>query len=145
LILAKSLIERFYNSFMNLDEAILAVCYIMYQTKQWIDGCGGKTDLLISSIKKDVFTTVGSHDIELVEKHFGTCETSVNSLIINLLNPNCGPERIDTLMSRARTCSEKAIGDVYSDGSRLSAILKRFAEETTKSKPKPSTSRKSKD
>jgi 20S proteasome alpha/beta subunit len=46
LILAKSLIERFYSSFINMDQAILAACYVMYQTKS---GPMGVEETLISS------------------------------------------------------------------------------------------------
>ena len=99
---------------------------------------GGKTDLLVSSNKKEFFGNVGSMDIELLEKQFEICEGPVNSLIINLLNPNYGRERLDNLMSIARACGDKAIGNVYPEGSRLSDILKRFANEIPKPPSKPS-------
>ena len=128
LILAKSLIERFYSSFMDMDEAILAVCYVMYQTKKWVDGCGGNTDLLVSSVRKqDLFTTIGSRDIERVEKQFEVCEGPINSLIVGLLNPNRAPQDIDRLTSIATEHSSKALQEIYPSQSRLAAILKLFA------------------
>lgn len=141
LILAKSLIERFYSSFMDLDEAVLAVCYIMHHTKKWVDGCGGTTDLLVSSTKKDFFWNVGSVDISNLEKQFEKCEETVNSLILNLLNPNFR-DRIDMLMSRAKTEGERARNDLYGSDSRFAEILKRFAAD--REPPKPSKLRKPK-
>lgn len=140
LILAKSLIERFYNSFMSMDEALLAACYIMHQTKKWVDGCGGNTDLLISSVRKhNIFTTIGSRDIERVEEQFEICEEPINTLIVALLNPNRDPQFIKKLTSVAAKHSSKALKEIYPSHSRLGEILKRF------NPTKPSGSRKSKD
>jgi len=70
-LLAKSLIERFYSPFDTLDDLILAACYVMYHTKRWTDGCGGNTDIIVSSIKRDFFGGLFSHsDIRILENTF---------------------------------------------------------------------------
>jgi hypothetical protein len=129
LILAKSLIERFYNPFMDLDELVLAACYIMFQTKKWVDGCGGKTDLIVSSYKKDFFGGISNREIESLEQQFEESEDSVNLLVTDLLNPNRTPERIEMLISHTRKSGEKAIQKIYPDGSRLLETLRRFAPQ----------------
>jgi 20S proteasome alpha/beta subunit len=77
LILAKSLMERFCDSFMDLDELVLAIIYVMFQTKKWVDGCGGKTDIVVSSYKRDMFGGFSSNDIEALERQFESCEDTV--------------------------------------------------------------------
>ena len=140
LILAKSLIERFYNPFMDLDELVLAACYIMFQTKKWVDGCGGKTDLLVASYKKDFFGGIASRDIESIEQQFEQCEESVNLLITDLLNPNRTSDRIESLISHAKMDGENGLKRLYPEGSQLLKTLKRLAPERPTPPNTPSNS-----
>lgn len=135
LILAKSLIERFYDPFMGLDDLVLAACYIMYQTKKWVDGCGGKTDLLVASYKKDFFGSISNRDIGALERQFERCESSANLLLTNLLNPNVIPEEKKRLVDNVRTLSDDASMALFSADSRFRQILKDLADD-----PSPETS-----
>ncbi len=127
LLLAKSLLERFCNSFMDLDELVLAICYVMYQTKKWVDGCGGNTDLIVSSHKRDLFGGIASPDIESLERQFESCEDTVNLLLTDLVNPNRTDEWIEWRISHAKKGRELAVNALYGEGSRLLATLKRMA------------------
>lgn len=140
LILAKSLMERFCDSFMNLDELVLAMCYVMFQTKKWVDGCGGNTDLVVSSYSRDMFGGISSRDIESLEKQFESCETTTNLLLTDLVNPNKTDEWIEWRISHARKDREQAIKALYGEGSRLLDMLKRM----TKDRPIPSPPSESK-
>jgi len=143
LILAKSLLERFCNSFMDLDELVLAICYVMFQTKKWVVGCGGNTDIVVSSYKRDLFGNIATPDIESLERQFETCEDTVNLLLTDLVNPNRSDEWIEWRISRARKDRERVVKALYGEGSRLFETLKRMA--TSRPIPaKPSVSQTSK-
>jgi 20S proteasome alpha/beta subunit len=142
LILAKSLMERFCSSFMDLDELVLAMCYVMFQTKKWVEGCGGNTDLIVSSFSRDLFGGISSRDIESLEEQFESCEITTNLLLTDLLNPHKTDEWIEWRISHAKEDRERAIKALYGVESRLLSMLKRM----TKNKPipsKPSESRTS--
>lgn len=127
LILAKSLMERFCNSFMDLDELTLAMCYVMFQTKKWVDGCGGNTDLIVASYQRDLFSGISSRDIELLEKQFELSEETINLLLTDLVNPNKTNEWMEWRISHARKDRERTIKELYGEGSRLLEMLKRMA------------------
>jgi 20S proteasome alpha/beta subunit len=133
-ILAKSLMERFCDSFADLDELVLAMCYVMSQTKKWVDGCGGNTDLVVSSYKRDIFGGVSSRDIEALEKQFEFCEKTTNLLLTDLVNPHKTDEWIEWRISHARKDKERAIKALYGEESRLLDMLKRM----TRIRPIPS-------
>jgi len=126
LILAKSLIERFYSPFMNLDEMVLAACYIMFQTKKWVDGCGGKTDIVIASYQKQCFSGISSGDVESLEKHFDDSDEWLRILLIDFANPNADPMNTQKIVALARSQSEKSLEKMLSSGSRLPDLLKRL-------------------
>ncbi len=144
LIMAKSLSERFFSPGMELDELVLAVCYIMFQTKKWVDGCGGNTDLIISSPGKHFFGGIASCDIELLERQFEASD-SVNSLLLNLLNPNRDDKRIELLISHAKGFRQVATKALYPEGSRLLETLKKLAPSKPTHIPTPSDSQTSTD
>jgi 20S proteasome alpha/beta subunit len=144
LIMAKSLAERFYSPFMDLDELVLAVCYIMFQTKKWVDGCGGNTDLIIASKEKQFFGGIASRDIELLERQF-EAGGSLNSLLLDFLNPNLNEERIESLISHAKGFRNVSKEALYFEGSRLLETLNRLAPNRPTRTPTQSDSQTSKD
>jgi 20S proteasome alpha/beta subunit len=129
LILAKSLIERFYHMGMNLDEMVLAACYIMYQTKKWVDGCGGKTDIVISSRKNHFFGGLAGYEIEELERQFEQFEESVNWLMTDLINPNRSFEEIEGVLARAKENGVRSRKSLYGKYDRFLDTLKKFAPE----------------
>lgn len=129
LILAKSLIERFYSRGMNLDEMVLAACYVMYQTKKWVDGCGGKTDIVISSKKNQFFGGIAGYEIEDLERQFESFEESVNWLITDLINPNRSFKEVSGLLLHAKKEGERARKMLYGKHNRFLETIKKFAPE----------------
>jgi 20S proteasome alpha/beta subunit len=129
LILAKSLIERFYHMGMNLDEVVLAACYIMYRTKKWVDGCGGKTDIVISSKKNQFFGGIAGYEIEELERQFEQFEESVNWLMTDLINPNRSLKEVAGVLVRAKESGMRSRKALYGKYERLLDTLKKFAPE----------------
>ncbi len=128
LLLAKSLIERFYHPFMDLDELMLAACYIMYQTKKWIDGCGGNTDLMVFSAKRNILAGLSGGEAEGMEKEFEKL-VMVDHLLFELLNPNFLPEDVEDAISRVRSEASKACGRLYRDGAPLRELFRKLDSE----------------
>jgi hypothetical protein len=120
---------------MDLDELTLAMCYVLFQAKKWVDGCGGNTDMVVSSYKRDLFGGFASRDIEALERQFESCEDAVNLLLTDLVNPNRTDEWIEWRISHARKAREQAAKELYGEGSRLLGMLKRMASD----RPSPFT------
>jgi 20S proteasome alpha/beta subunit len=86
-MIARSFIERFYDPFVGLDELILITCYIMYHTKRWTDGCGGNTDMVVSSVKNDFFGGVlSTADIRSLEDAFQEFDEQTAYMLRSLAN-----------------------------------------------------------
>jgi 20S proteasome alpha/beta subunit len=126
IIIAQSLFERLCTSFMELDELVLAICYVMFQAKKSVIGCGGKTDLIFSASKQHIFGGVSSIDIGLLERQFDSCEETVNHLILDMVNPNCTEELFDQWISHARTDRDRSLKALYGDGSELHKLLRKI-------------------
>lgn len=85
-MLGHSLIEKLYNPFIDLDDLIIVACYIVFQAKKWVDGCGGNTDLLVLTDK--LRTGMSSNEIEALEKLFGQYDQACGHLLTAIANPN---------------------------------------------------------
>jgi 20S proteasome alpha/beta subunit len=88
-LVAKSLIERIYSSFLNLDDALIVACYILYHTKRWTDGCGGNTSVVVSSMKNGLFGG-GIHpsEVKILETVFDKFDSHTHCMLMNFANPN---------------------------------------------------------
>jgi hypothetical protein len=88
-LVAKSLIERLYSPFSDLDDLILAACYMMYHAKRWTDGCGGNTDMIVSSVKNDRFGGVfNTSQIRKSEEAFDEFDEHMRLLLSPFANAN---------------------------------------------------------
>ena len=94
-MLGHSLIERFYNPFMALDEIIIAACYIVYQAKKWVDGCGGNTDLMV--LTDEYRIGMSSDDIKVIEGFFEEYDKWIDNCLTAMANPR------GTITDAART------------------------------------------
>jgi 20S proteasome alpha/beta subunit len=85
-LLAHSLIEKLYNPFLELDDLIITACYIAFQAKRWVDGCGGNTDILV--LTDELRTSLSSSEIAALEKLFGEYDTRVGHVLTAVTNQN---------------------------------------------------------
>lgn len=70
LVLGKSMIARLLRSEMTLTQTGLIAVYLLHQVKRWVDGCGGKSDILLLSNTGRKIVRMPTNDIENLEKHF---------------------------------------------------------------------------
>jgi 20S proteasome alpha/beta subunit len=85
-MLAHSLTEKLYDPFMELDDLIITACYIVYQAKKWVDGCGGNTDMLVLTDK--LRTGPRSSDIDALESLFAEYDKECGRVLTAGTNPN---------------------------------------------------------
>jgi len=85
-ILGNSLIERLYSPFLHLDELLIIAAYIIFQAKQWIDGCGGDTDLII--LGKNICRGVSRTDLAQLENYFAEFDKWTHDLVQPFSNVN---------------------------------------------------------
>ncbi len=55
-VLAKALTAQFFDPTMSLVQAGIVALYILHQTKTWVDGCGGNSDILLLSNRDRAIT-----------------------------------------------------------------------------------------
>jgi 20S proteasome alpha/beta subunit len=109
LMIAKGLIERLYSPFMKLDELILIACYILYHTKRWTDGCGGNTDVWVSSAKHNFCGGVlPTQEIRALEDLFESFDERVASLLVKFVDKNTS----ETEFNRAAGQMNEELGAV---------------------------------
>lgn len=123
MILGQSLLERLCNSFMELDELVIALCYIMLRVKKGVPGCGGNTDLIFSSRKSKLFGAIASYDIEALERQLDSGENAVDQILTGLVNPNCDDDEFERRISNAREVRNRAMTSLFGVGSNLRETL----------------------
>jgi hypothetical protein len=69
-VLGKSLIGQLFNRSLTLTQTGLVAIYILNQAKRWVDGCGGKTDVLLLSDRDKKITRIPTDEVETLERHF---------------------------------------------------------------------------
>src|SRR5258708_11268684 len=116
-MIAKSLIERIYSSFLKLDDAIIIACYILYHAKRWTDGCGGDTSVVVSSVKNGLFGG-GIHALEIkhLESAFDEFDSHMHCALMNFANPNVADkdfrESSKTIQNRLIDIRKKAFKSI---------------------------------
>ena len=100
-LLAKSLMERLYNPFLELADLVTIACYVTYQAKRWVDGCGGNTDLYVMTDKYRM--GVRSDDIEAMETLFARYDSLYDALLTASINPHATNSTISLLIARLRS------------------------------------------
>jgi len=94
-LLARNLIDRFYDPFMALDELVIAACYIMFQIEKYEINCGGPTDLYVSSHKHNVFSRIPPIALQEAESLFGHFDAHTSHMLRSFPNPNVNNEKFD--------------------------------------------------
>lgn len=119
-LLASSLIERFYDRFSELDDLVIVSCYVIFQAKRWVDGCGGNTDLLVLTDR--LRFGLSSEDIEHLEELFQEYDDQCGRLLTAIANPNASLRdtaqrfawmRRDLLESRKELLNEVLLMDSF--------------------------------
>jgi hypothetical protein len=104
LLIAKSLTERLYSCFSEIDDMVIIACYILYHTKKWVDTCGGDTHLLVSSVENDFFgSPFSSADVQELERIFPLFDSNINNLLTVAFNPASVESNLETVIKRLHT------------------------------------------
>jgi hypothetical protein len=133
LILAKSLIERLYGPFLNLDELLLTAAFIIFQAKRFVDGCGGETDLVILS--KHICRTVPRRDIAQLEKYFQKFDEWTGDLVHQFSNITISDTKIRTELRRRQKYILELRQELFKADLDVFKILKEIKEH----RERPST------
>ncbi|MGB7928989.1 MAG: hypothetical protein WCF61_12650 [Terriglobales bacterium] len=132
-LLARNLIDRFYDPGMGLDELVIAACYIMSQIEKYDVNCGGPTDLYVSSHKHNVFCRIPPAALEEAESLFGHFDARAADLLRCFPNPNVSNEKFDQTFRHIQDWMTKLRQGLLSSESSLRYYLDRLG-----SKPQPS-------
>jgi len=80
-VLGAQLLERHYNRKVSLFDAALISLYVLYHVKQWVDGCGGKTDIAIISKADGKMSFMPTDEVEKIEKYCGAYDDAIKGLL----------------------------------------------------------------
>lgn len=94
-LLARNLIDKFYDPGMGLDELVIAACYIMFQIEKYDVNCGGPTDLYVSSHKHNMFSRIPPIALQEAEDLFGHFDARAADLLKCFPNPNLSDEKFN--------------------------------------------------
>jgi hypothetical protein len=81
-ILAKSLTAQLFDSGMPLSQGSLVALYVLRQTKRWVDGCGGNSDVLLLSDRNRAIERISTADVTTLESHFDEFNGCIYPLLI---------------------------------------------------------------
>jgi len=98
LALAKSLIAQFWDRSMTLQETWIVALYVLYQCKEWVDGCGGNSDIILLSNHNRALTRIPTVDVQSLELHFETFASSIRPILVSCANSSVTPTQFDDLM-----------------------------------------------
>lgn len=109
-LLAKSWKEKQYDPFMDLDELVVVACYIIYQAKQYADGCDGNTDMLIYSHKHNYAGGAPTAAIKELEALFEEFDSWVSRDLILGMTPGMRPDNATMRSQRLKQWIDEVAG-----------------------------------
>lgn len=84
---------------MQLDDLVLVACYILYHSKRWTDGCGGNTDILVSSVKHSFFgSPLSTGAIRQLEDLFKAFDEQISYVLVKFANKDVSPSEFGKAM-----------------------------------------------
>ena len=81
-VLAKSLISQLFRKDMPLRLGSIVALYVLNQTKRWVDGCGGNSDVLLLANQARSIVRIPAEDVQTMEKHFDEFNDYVRPLLL---------------------------------------------------------------
>jgi len=147
LALGKSLTEQLFNQDMSLEHAGLVAVYVLHQAKRWVDGCGGKSDILLLS-NDGTILRMSTEMVEHLEQHFDEFNSHLRPVLIACADREFDSKKFDEMMDdldyQLRLLRGKFISSIFSlAGPHEEAFLSGFVPKKRKRQVKPSTSQAS--
>ena len=103
LIMARSLVERLYDPFCHLDEAVLTAIYIIMLVKDYVPDCGGQTDLFVMARDRKKYSgMVTGSKIEPVESLFKHFDAINRSTLVEFANSNLSEREFEKSLTAAK-------------------------------------------
>lgn len=100
LVLGKSLIGRFFKRNLSLAQTGLLAIYILHQVKRWVDGCGGKSDILLLSNRERKIGRMPTDEVTTLEKDFDAFDEAVNPVLFAASNAAMKHDEYKEVMSQ---------------------------------------------
>src|ERR1700678_181282 len=82
IVLAKSLTAQLFKKDMPLRLGGIVALYVLRQTKRWVDGCGGNSDVLLLSNQDRSVVRISTEEVQTVEKHFDEFNEYIRPLLL---------------------------------------------------------------
>jgi 20S proteasome alpha/beta subunit len=101
-VLALQLLERHYDRTVQIGEAAIICTYVLYHVKNWVDGCGGNTEVALIPKAGDSVAIMPSTEIEKFEQYAQAYDDSLKGLLLAApRTPNNLPQ-FNQYLDRAR-------------------------------------------
>jgi hypothetical protein len=81
-ILGKSLSGQLFHDGLSLTQGALVAVYILHQAKQWVDGCGGNSDIVLLSDRDMNITRMPTDKVRELETHFDMFNMMMRDVLI---------------------------------------------------------------
>jgi 20S proteasome alpha/beta subunit len=90
-VLARSLMDQFFDPELNLTQTGILAAFILRQAKRWAQYCGGNSDIAIMSNSEKETSGIDTETIKSLERHFDEFAVSLKPVLINCADINFSP------------------------------------------------------
>jgi 20S proteasome alpha/beta subunit len=101
-VLAKSLIAKFFDYEMSIAQGWLIALYILYQAKTWVDGCGGNSDILLLSNRNRKITRIPTTEVADMEQHFAAFDVHLRPVFMAVADRNISQTEVNDRIQQFR-------------------------------------------
>jgi 20S proteasome alpha/beta subunit len=150
IILAKSLIDQYFDIDLSMRHASLLALYILRQAKKWAQFCGGNSDVLLLSNQEAEIKRIPTDQVKSLERHFDEFSEHLKPVLIACADIDYDPTALKVLLqdfaSNMHQLQGKMVADFIVPDLAYGAFLRGWSGKgrRKKAQPKPLASGTSK-
>jgi len=99
-VLARSLMDQFFDPGLNLNQTGILAAYILRQAKRWGQYCGGNSDITILSNSEKKTSGMPADTIKSLERHFDEFAVALKPVLINCADFSFDHKRFKEILEK---------------------------------------------
>jgi len=144
IVLAKCLTAQLFDPGMTLVHGGIVALYILNQTKRWVDGCGGNSDILLLSHRNRIITRIPTQDIKTLESHFDNFNEHLRPILVGCADGKMSQSAFEQAMKQFEFNMDSLRGKFMEFEDWAKGIYQRLGQELPEFLRPPSDSQSAK-
>jgi 20S proteasome alpha/beta subunit len=99
-VLARSLMDQFFDPELSLKQTGILAAYILRQAKRWGQYCGGNSDIAILSNSEKKTAGIPAETIKSLERHFDEFAVALKPVLINCADTSVDEKHFKAILGK---------------------------------------------